>query len=123
MLGGGLGYRGTVQLGSRGWLPKGGQTMYGKQFVIDVASDALSRNVMQINPALTYGTVKYYGPTMGKTTAAKTNPNLVDFDDYVRGDLDALASQLGMTRQQLMMSQDPTIRENARQLMLKSIEG
>ena len=97
--------------------------MYGKQFVTDVASNALNRNVMQINPALTYGTVKYYGPTMGKTTAAKTNPNLVDFDDYVRGDLDALASQLGMTRQQLMMSQDPTIRENARQLMLKSIEG
>lgn len=106
-----MGYKGAVKLGSQGLLPKGGQIMYGKQFVTDVASNALNRNVMQINPALTYGTVKYYGPTMGKTTAAKTNPNLVDFDDYVRGDLDALASQLGMTRQQLMMSQDPTIRE------------
>lgn len=123
ILGGGMGYKGTVKLGSRGLLPKGGQTMYGKQFITDVASDALNRNVRQITPALNYGTVKYYGPTMGKTTAAKTNPNLVDFDDYVRGDLDALASQLGMTRQQLMMSQDPTVRENARQLMLKSIEG
>ena len=28
--------------------------------------------------------VKYYGPTMGKTTAVKTNPNLIDFDDIMR---------------------------------------
>ena len=34
-----------------------------------------------------------------------------------------LASELGMTRQQLMMSQDPTVREKARQLMLKSVDG
>ena len=31
--------------------------MYGKQFITDVASDALSRNVRQINPALNYGIV------------------------------------------------------------------
>lgn len=71
----------------------------------------------------TYGKVKYYGPTMGKTTAAKSNPNLVDFDDYVRPDLEQLASELGITRQQLMMSQDPAVREKARQLMLKSVDG
>lgn len=59
---------------------------------------------------------------MGKTTAAKTNTNLVDFDDYIRPDLEKLASELGMTRQQLMMSQDPTVRERARQVMLKSID-
>lgn len=96
--------------------------MYGKQFITDVASDALNNSVSRTTPAIHYGTVKYYGPTMGKTTAAKTNPNLVDFDDYVRGDLEALASQSGMTRQQLMMSQDPAVRESARQLMLKSIK-
>ena len=31
-----------------------------------------------------FGKVKYYGPTMGKTTAVTTNPRLVDFDDLIR---------------------------------------
>lgn len=37
-----------------------------------------------INKTKIPGEVKYYGPTMGKTTAVKTNPNLVDFDDVMR---------------------------------------
>ena len=40
--------------------------------------------------------VKYYGPTMGKTTAAKTNKNLVDFDDVVRDDIKAAAKKAGL---------------------------
>lgn len=40
--------------------------------------------------------VKYYGPTMGKTTAAKTNNNLVDFDDIVRDDIEAAAKKAGL---------------------------
>lgn len=40
--------------------------------------------------------VKYYGPTMGKTTAAKTNKNLVDFDDIVRDDIEAAAKKAGL---------------------------
>lgn len=40
--------------------------------------------------------VKYYGPTMGKTTAAKTNKNLVDFDDVVRDDIEAAAKKAGL---------------------------
>lgn len=49
ILGGGLGYKGTVQLGSRGWLPKNNAAgnLYNKQFVTDVVSDALNRNVRQ----------------------------------------------------------------------------
>lgn len=31
-----------------------------------------------------FGNVKYYGPTMGKTTAAAVNSKLVDFDDIIR---------------------------------------
>ena len=31
-----------------------------------------------------FGKVKYYGPTMGKTTAAASNPRLIDFDDIIR---------------------------------------
>lgn len=59
---------------------------------------------------------------MGKTTAAQTNTNLVDFDDYIRPGLEDLATEMGMTRQQLMMSENPTVRERARQLMLQSID-
>lgn len=31
-----------------------------------------------------FGKVKYYGPTMGKTTAATSNSRLIDFDDIIR---------------------------------------
>ena len=40
-------------------------------------------NNFHINPIVT-PKVKYYGPTMGKTTAVKGNPALVDFDDIIR---------------------------------------
>lgn len=46
--------------------------------------------VLQISqnqkPLLTghFGKVKYYAPTMGKTTASKLNSKLVDFDDIIR---------------------------------------
>ena len=33
---------------------------------------------------------------MGKTTAAKTNKNLVDFDDVVRDDIEAAAKKAGL---------------------------
>lgn len=119
MAGGITGYKGLVRAGSNGLL-KGKGNLYGKSFMGDVMAD-MAKSTEIATPS--YGKVKYYGPTMGKTTAAKTNTNLVDFDDYVRPELEQLASELGITRQQLMMSQDPTIREKARQLMLKSIDG
>lgn len=45
--------------------------------------------------------VKFYGPTMGKTTAASTNKNLVDFDDIVRGKIKQLADSKGVSVKQL----------------------
>lgn len=51
--------------------------------------------------------VKYYGPTMGKTTAAKTNASLVDFDDVVREDIKKLADQKGLTVRQLKTESGP----------------
>lgn len=119
MTGGTAGYKGLVRAGSNGLL-RGKGNLYGKSFMGDVMTD-MAKSTEIATPS--YGKVKYYGPTMGKTTAAKTNTNLVDFDDYVKPELEQLASELGITRQQLMMSQDPTIREKARQLMLKSIDG
>lgn len=121
-LGSGIGsYKSLVNAGTKGLL-KGNNIMYGKNFVSDVVSTSLNK-AAKVPYKPTYGLVKWYGPTMGKTTAAKTNPNLVDFDDYIRPDLETLASKHGMNKQQLMMSQDPTIREDARQTMLKSIAG
>lgn len=55
----------------------------------------------------TYGLVKYYGPTMGKTTAARTNPKLVDFDDIVRGPIAELAAKKGVTPRDLKIANDP----------------
>lgn len=47
--------------------------------------------------------VKYYGPTMGKTTATKTNNKLVDFDDIARQPILDLAKRLGKTKKQVKM--------------------
>lgn len=69
-----------------------------------------------------YGKIKWYGPTMGKTTAAKTNPSLVDFDEISRHGLEQLAKKHGMTKQELMMSQDPKIRGEAKQLLKQMMD-
>ena len=65
-----------------------GKTAYttGKGLKNAYASDLVSRELSKSIQELKYipGKVKYYGPTMGKTTAAKSNSNLVDFDDIVR---------------------------------------
>ena len=45
-----------------------------------------------------FGKVKYYGPTMGKTTAAKTNFDLADFDDVTREAKNNLAKELNRTK-------------------------
>lgn len=53
-----------------------------------------------------YGTIKYYGPTMGKTTAVKTNPRLVDFDDIVREEIQQLANKKGISVRELKTKSD-----------------
>ena len=64
-----------------------------------------------------YGKVKYYGPTMGKTTAAKSNPNLVDFDDIVRDDIKVLADSLGKSVRQVKIESG----EEYKKLLLNAI--
>lgn len=41
--------------------------------------------------------VKYYGPTMGKTTSIRTNPNLVDFDAIMRDPSKDLLKKYGFS--------------------------
>lgn len=62
--------------------------------------------------------VKYYGPTMGKTTAAKTNKYLVDFDDIVRSDIKKLAEKQGKTVRQIKIESG----EEYKQLLLSAID-
>lgn len=59
---------------------------------------------------------------MGKTTAAATNKSLVDFDEISRHGLEKLAKKHGMTKQELMMSQDPKIRGEAKQLLKQMLD-
>lgn len=54
----------------------------GNAYRSDVAGRLLDSSINKLK--FIPGQVKYYGPTMGKTTATKTNPNLVDFDDIIR---------------------------------------
>lgn len=61
--------------------------------------------------------VKYYGATMGKTTAAKTNSRLVDFDDIVRDAIKAEADRQGVTVRELKMQSG----EEYRRLLLDAI--
>lgn len=69
--------------------------------VAEVLQNAMAP--VQINK---YGTVKYYGPTMGKTTAVKTNPRLVDFDDIVREEIQQLANKKGISVRELKTKSD-----------------
>ena len=51
----------------------------------------------EARPQLTghFGKVKYYGPTMGKTTAARSNRGFIDFDDIIRNPSRAILDRFG----------------------------
>lgn len=64
-------------------------------------------DLFQQNPVRTYGKIKYYGPTMGKTTAAKSSSSLIDFDDIVREEIKQLAKSKGVSPRDLKIASDP----------------
>lgn len=49
----------------------------------------------------------YYGPTMGKTYACKSNPNLIDFDDLIRDIMIKTAKSLNMEVRDFKKSNNP----------------
>lgn len=51
--------------------------------------------------------IYWCGPTMGKTTAAKINSDIVDFDDVIREPLKKLAECMGTTPKQMKIDQHP----------------
>ena len=99
----------TLDLGV-GLLAGGIGTVAGKHALQKGTQHFIKRNYTDLftnGPVRTYGKVKYYGPTMGKTTAAKTNLLLSDFDDIVRADIEALAKRKGVTARDLKINSDP----------------
>lgn len=68
-----------------------------------------------------FGKVKYYGPTMGKTTAAKTNPDLVDFDDFTREAKEALAKELNISTR--VLQSDPKYAQAYQEMLEKQLDS
>jgi hypothetical protein len=89
---------GLYNLGVRG-LAKSGNN-WARAKLISKEMDNITNEGQQY-----FGKVKYYGPTMGKTTATKTNPDLVDFDDFTREAKEALAKELNISNR--VLQSDP----------------
>lgn len=66
--------------------------------------------------------VKYYGPTMGKSYAAKTNPNLIDLDTWGRSEYDQLAKKYGYKDwREMILSDKGDYNEEYKQLIKDQI--
>ena len=85
----------------------GNVAKYGTKSAI--AGDMLNQSVRLNIPNFNKPLVKYYGPTMGKTTAK--SENLIDFDDIMRPIKESLAKDLGITREELVKSGHPALQQ------------
>lgn len=66
--------------------------------------------------------IKYYGPTMGKSYAAKTNPNLIDLDTWGRSEYDQLAKKYGYKDwREMILSDKGDYNEEYKQLIKDQI--
>ena len=93
-------------------LPK---TKIGQKARAKLISQAIDRA-----PQKYFGSVKYYGPTMGKTTASKYNPDVIDFDAIAREETEKLAAKHGVTKQQLQIS--PRLEQEYRNMLNRLVE-
>ena len=85
----------------------GNVAKYGTKSAI--ASDMLNQSIRSNVPNFNKPLVKYYGPTMGKTTAK--SEKLIDFDDIMRPIKESLAKDLGITREELVKSGHPALQQ------------
>ena len=85
----------------------GNVAKYGTKSAI--AGDMLNQSVRSNVPNFNKPLVKYYGPTMGKTTAK--SEKLIDFDDIMRPIKESLAKDLGITREELVKSGHPALQQ------------
>lgn len=63
--------------------------------------------------------IKWYGPTMGKTTAVKTNPNLVDIDPLLKPIRTKHAKRLGLKISDPKVSADPAYKQEVADFILE----
>lgn len=113
-LGGWGGYKGTVNLGSKGLLPKGGQIMYGKQFVTDVAPNALNRNIRQITPTRNYISNELITPDSHRATFTPTQSSGGRYTFYERPSKLTLAERMGIPkgeRNNVVRIQNPIVND------------
>jgi len=68
-----------------------------------ISKYGLDEDTNRYGVSVKYTSVKYYGPTMGKTTAAKNNPYLVDFDTIVRDRIKRAAEAVGLSVREYKM--------------------
>ena len=85
----------------------GNVAKYGTKSAI--AGDMLNQSIRSNVPNFNKPLVKYYGPTMGKTTAK--SEKLIDFDDIMRPIKESLAKDLGITREELVKSGHPALQQ------------
>ena len=85
----------------------GSAAKYGLKSAI--AGDMLNQSIRSNVPNFNKPLVKYYGPTMGKTTAK--SEKLIDFDDIMRPIKESLAKDLGITREELVKSGHPALQQ------------
>lgn len=64
-------------------------------------------------------TVEWYGPTMGKTTAAKVDPNLVDIDPLLKPIRAKHAEKLGLKISDPKVSADPAYKQEVADFVLE----
>lgn len=113
-----IAYKGALDLASK--VPSIARIGATDRFIGDTAGRVLGKNVSSTSfiPAQ----VKYYGPTMGKSYAAKTNPNLIDLDTWGRSEYDQLAKKYGYKDwREMILSDKGDYNEEYKQLIKDQI--
>lgn len=113
-----IAYKGALDLAFK--IPSVARIGSTDRFIGDVAGRVLGKNVNS-TPFIP-AQVKYYGPTMGKSYAAKTNPNLIDLDTWGRSEYDQLAKKYGYKDwREMILSDKGDYNEEYKQLIKDQI--
>lgn len=65
------------------------------------------------------GKVRYFGPTMGKTTFVKANPNYIDLDSYIKNTRTKAAELLGLEVSDPRVAQSPIYQDAFRNWIIE----
>lgn len=94
-----------------------GRTNFGKSLYINRALSEAEPNFNLLNAPK----IQYFGPTMGKSYAARLNPNLVDMDQYGLSRMNELAQKYGFSGWREMMNgqeMTPQLKKEYREILI-----